>query len=393
MQGFTFHCPTDIVFGRGAEDHVAEKAQACGAKKAFLIYGGGSVVKSGLLAKVERILDEAGIAHVSMGGVKPNPRLSLVREAIAKGKQEGVDLVLAVGAGSVLDTAKAVAHGIANPDNDVWDFWSGKAKLTKTLPIGSILTLSATGSELSDSAVITNEETGKKGGLNTDLNRPAFALLNPELTFTAPKKQITCGVVDIMMHTLERYMTKVEGNALTDRIAEEILKDMIHYGPIGIANRKDYEAMSEIMWCGSLSHCGLTALGRKMDFAAHKLGHELGGKFDVTHADSLTVMWPAWAEYVYMDKPERFAEYAERVWGVDSGTTEERARAGIRKTMEFFKSLGMPTTFTELGIGVQDEETLEYLADMCTNYGKNTVATFHPIDRETALAIYKMANK
>ena len=238
------------------------------------------------------------------------------------------------------------------------------------------------------------EKIGKKCGTNTDLNRPKFAIMNPELTYTLPPYQIACGTADIIMHTLERYMTHTEGNNFTDRVAEELIKNVMKFGRKALANRKDYEAMSELMWCGSVSHTGFTGLGRTMDFAAHKLGHELSGKFNITHGASLTIMWPAWAKHVYMDRPERFAQYAEKVWGVNSGTVEERARAGIRMNEEFFKKeLGLPTCFSESEIGVQDESVLEYLANMCTANGTKKVATFRPIDYENALAIYKLANR
>ena len=209
-----------------------------------------------------------------------------------------------------------------------------------------------------------------------------------------PPYQIACGTADIIMHTLERYMTHTEGNNFTDRVAEELIKNVMKFGRRALANSKDYEAMSELMWCGSVSHTGFTGLGRTMDFAAHKLGHELSGKFNITHGASLTIMWPAWAKHVYIDRPERFAQYAEKVWGVNSGTVEERARAGIRMNEEFFKKeLGLPTCFSESEIGVQDESVLEYLANMCTANGTKKVAAFRPIDYENALAIYKLANR
>lgn len=392
MQSFEFYCPTEIVFGKGAESKAADKIKKHGGSKVFVVYGGGSVVKSGLLAKIEKELTEAGLGFKALGGVKPNPRVALAREGVKQALDFGADFVLGVGGGSVIDTAKAIAHGIANPDIDIWEFWAGRASLTKTTPVGAVLTIAAAGSETSNSAVLTNEETGKKAGINTDLNRPVFAIMNPELTYTLPPKQIACGISDIMMHTLERYFTNETGNAFTDRVAEALLRNVAAHAATAMANRKDYQAMSEIMWCGSISHNGFTSLGRTMDFGVHKLGHELSGRFDVAHGASLTAMWGSWARYVYKDNPERFAQYAERVWDVTTGTAEEKARAGIRCTEEFFKSLHMPVCFTELGIGVQEESMLEYLADMCTNHGKNKVAFFHPIDRQTAIEIYRMAN-
>ncbi len=392
MQSFEYHCPTEIVFGKGSEKKAAEKVGKYGGTKAFVVYGGGSVLRSGLLAKIEKELTDAGIAFKALGGVKPNPRLSLVREGIREALDFGADFILAVGGGSVIDTSKAIAHGIANVDVDIWDIWLGKVKVEKSTPIGVILTIAAAGSETSNSAVITNEETNRKCGINTDFNRPKFAIMNPELTYTLPKKQIACGISDIMMHTMDRYFTKEEGNAFTDIVAEGLLRNVIAHAKTALANPSDYDAMSEIMWCGSVSHNGFTSLGRVMDFATHKLGHELSGKFDVTHGASLTSVWASWARYVYKDKPSRFAQFAEKVWGVNTGTDEERARAGIRETEEFFRSIDMPTCFTELGIGIQTQESLEYLADMCTDYGHKKVAVFHPIGRADAIAIYKMAN-
>lgn len=394
MQSFEYYSPTEIIFGRGAEEKTAEKIKKHGGSRVFIVYGGGSVVRSGLLARIQNQLEEAGLPYDSIGGVQPNPLLSKAREGIRQALDFRADFLLAVGGGSVIDTAKAIAHGIATPEVDIWEYWSGRLPITRTTPVGVVLTISAAGSETSNSAVLTNAEIGKKCGTNTDLNRPRFAIMNPELAYTLPRYQIACGIADIIMHTLGRYMTHVEGNYFTDRIAEELIKNVMKYGKAALANRKDYEAMSELMWCGSVSHTGFTGLGRAMDFAEHKLGHELSGRFNITHGASLTIMWPAWARYVYMDKPERFAQYAEKVWGITTGTVEEKARAGIRLNEEFFRDeLGLPTCFSESEIGVRDEETLEYLANMCTSSGTRKVATFRPLGYEDALAIYKLANR
>ena len=394
MQAFTFKVPTEIVFGRDAESQVATKLPAYNAHRIFIVYGGGSVVKSGLLGKVEAQLQAAGLFTKAKGGVQPNPRLSWVREAVKEAIDFKADFILAIGGGSVIDSAKATAHGAANPEIDVWSFWNGTAKLDRSLPVGAVLTLSAAGSETSDSAVITNEETGKKAGLNTPFNRPAIAFMNPELTFTVPKKQLVCGIADILMHTLERYFTSVkEENALTDRIAEALMTTVIDCSRRAIQDQQDYDAMSEIMYAGTISHCGLTELGRCKDFACHKLGHELSGRFDVTHGASLTAVWGSWARFVYQDDIPRFAQFAEKIWGIKDGSEEERAKAGIDKTVAYFKEIDMPTNFTELGIGVQSEEVLEQLADSCTAGGTKVVANFHPLDKQTAIEIYKLANK
>lgn len=392
MQEFEFCCPTEIVFGRGAESKVADKIRKYGGSRVYIVYGGGSVVKNGLLARVERILTAGGLAFEVLGGVQPNPRLNLAREGVREALLFGANIILAVGGGSVIDTAKAIAHGAANEGTDIWDFWDGKAKVEKSLPVGTVLTIPAAGSESSDSAVLTNEETGKKAGLSTPFNRPAFSILNPELAFTLPKEQIAYGASDIIMHTLERYFTPVDGNHFTDLIAEALIRNVMQQTKALMVSRKNYDAMSELMWCSTVSHNGVTGLGRMKDFAAHKLGHELSGKFDVPHGASLTTVWGSWARYVYGDKPERFAYFAEQVFGVNSGTTEERARAGIRNMEEFFHEIGMPLCFTELGIGIQKETMIEYLANMCTAGGTKTVATFHPLDKQTVMEIYRMAN-
>lgn len=392
MQSFNFKCPTEIVFGRGAEKQVAEKIRAYGGSRVFIVYGGGSVMRTGLLPRIESYLTGAGLAFQVLGGVKPNPRLSLAREGVRLAKQFGANFILAVGGGSVIDTTKAIAHGVANPDTDIWDFWTGRAALTKTTPFGSVLTLAAAGSETSDSAVLTNEETGKKQGLNSPLNRAALAFMNPELTYTAPLRQIKAGICDIMMHTLERYFTKVkEPNLFTDLVAESLLKTMMKEARAAVKDTHDYEAMSEIMWCGSVSHSNFTELGRCKDFSCHRLGHELSGRFDVTHGESLTTLWGHWAKYVYQDDVPRFAHFAEAVFGIADGT-EERALAGIDAMVAFFRELGMPTNFTELGIGVQPKDVIAELADMLTFGDTKTIGNFHPMDKQTAIEIYERAN-
>lgn len=392
MQSFEFCCPTEIVFGRGAEEKVADKIRKYGGSRVYIVYGGGSVVRNGLLARIERILTAGGLAFEVLGGVQPNPRVNLAREGVREARIFQANFILAVGGGSVIDTAKAIAHGTANPGTDIWDFWTGKVPLTKSMPIGAVLTIPAAGSESSDSAVLTNEENNKKKGLNSQFNRPSFAIMNPEFAYTLPKEQLACGISDIIMHTLERYFTPIEGNHFTDLVAEALIRNVMEQGRLLMVSRKNYDAMSELMWCGTVSHNGVTELGRMKDFAAHKLGHELSGKFDVAHGASLTTVWGSWARYVYKDNPARFAYFAKQVFGVDSGTEEERARAGIRKMEEFFQEIHMPLCFSELGIGVQRDEVLEYLADMCTANGTQSVATFHPIDKKTAIEIYRMAN-
>lgn len=252
------------------------------------------------------------------------------------------------------------------PDTDIWAYWEGEKTLEKSLPVGVVLTISAAGSETSDSAVLTNEETGVKRGLSTPFNRPRFAVMNPELTYTLPPYQIACGVVDIMMHTLDRYFTPTQGNETTDALAEALLVTVIRNGRKAMADSHDYGAMSELMWCGSLSHNDLTGLGAVKDFVPHKLGHELSAKFDVAHGASLSAVWGAWAQYSWKTHPERFARYARQVWGVQTDDEEQAALEGIAATVDYFRSLGMPTCLSELGIGVQPETVLEAMARQAT---------------------------
>lgn len=392
MQSFTFYSPTKVIFGKGAELSAADEIVKFGGHRVMVVYGGGSAVRSGLLDRIEGELKKAGLPSTRLGGVKPNPRLSLVREGIRQALDFKADFLLGVGGGSVLDTAKAIAIGAANPETDVWRFWLKELVPHKALPVGAVLTIPAAGSETSDSAVLTDEATESKRGLNTELNRPRFAVMNPELSYTLPDFQVICGVVDIMMHTLDRYFTATEGNELTDGIAETLLRDVIRNGDTAVRDHHNYQAMSELMWCGSLSHNGLTGLGRPGEFTVHQLGHELSGHFDVTHGASLSTMWGYWAQTVCPAKPERFAHFAQAVWDARTGSVEENAREGIARTVDYFRAIGAPTSFTELGIGVQDEKMLRELADSCTFRGKRTIGKFMELDGEAIYSIYKLAN-
>lgn len=393
MNSFMFYAPTKVIFGKDAELNAAKEIKEFGGTRVMVVYGGGSVVKSGLLKKITDQLENSGIPYTTLGGVKPNPLVSLARKGVSQAIEFGADFVLAVGGGSVIDTAKAIAHGTANPDIDIWSFWSNEAVVEKSLPVGVVLTLSAAGSEMSNSAVLTNEELKAKRGLTTDFNRPKFALLNPELTYTLPKYQIMCGVVDIMMHTMERFFTSRLGNELTDEIAAGLLRVMIKNGPIAMENPRDYHAQSEMMWCGSLSHNELTGLGGANDFATHQLGHELSAMFDVAHGASLSTMWGSWAKYCFPQNPERFAQFGRMVWGINEGSTEEIGKAAIDRTVAFFASVGAPTCFSELGIGVQEDKVIQELADRCVFFGKRTIGNFKVLDREDVYRIYTMANK
>lgn len=392
MNNFTFYSPTEVVFGKDTERLVAQEIQKYKGSRVMIVYGGGSVVKSGLLGTIKDMLGKEKLPFIEISGVQPNPRLSLAKKGIEQAIEFKADFILAVGGGSVIDTAKGIAIGAANPGVDIWRFWTAELVPQVALPVGVVLTISAAGSETSDSAVLTNDELASKRGLSSPLNRPKFAIMNPELTFTLPKYQVGCGVVDIMMHTLDRYFTPTEGNELTDEMAEALLRVVIKQGPIAIKNNRDYHAMSEIMWCGSVSHNGLTGLGAVTDFATHQLGHELSAKFDVAHGASLSAMWPSWASFVFMEKPERFARYAQRVWNIDKGNIVETAKAGIERTVEYFASLDMPVCFSDLDVGVQSDVVLGELADRCVFYGKRTIGKFKVLDREAVYQIYRAAN-
>lgn len=392
MHNFTYYVPTEVIFGKGAEMDTVAAIRKHGGKRVVIVYGGGSVKKNGLLQRVEEYLSSGDIPYITIGGVKPNPHLSLARDGVKAALDFNADFVLAVGGGSVIDTAKGIAHGAANPNIDIWEFWLGKKTVDKSLPVGVILTIPAAGSEMSDSAVLTNEETGEKKGFPSDFNRPRFAIMDPELTFTLPDRQIACGIVDIMMHTLDRYFTPQQGNELTDEFAESLLRTTIKNGQLALDDKTNYQAMSELMWCGSVSHNGLTGLGGIKDFGPHKLGHELSGKFDIAHGESLSAIWGAWANYVYKEDPQRFAQYARNVWDISKGDPLESAEAGILKTVEFFKSLGMPTCFAEAGIGGQNDAVIDDLAMRCTGGGKYTVAAFKKLSKVDAYNIYSAAN-
>ena len=326
MNLYEYNTPTKVLFGRGSEQEAGRMIRAFGGAKALVHYGGGSAVRSGLLERVCASLSEAGVDYVTLGGVVPNPRLSKVREGIALGRAEGVDFLLAVGGGSVLDSAKAIAYGLAN-EGDVWDFYSRKRVPSACLPVGTVLTLAATGSEMSNSSVITNEEGWLKRGCNNDLCRCRFALLNPELTATLPPYQTACGCTDILMHTLERYFYRDGGMEITASMAEALMRTVIVNAGILMQEPGSYEARAEVMWAGSLSHNGLTGFGTDGgDWACHQLEHELSGMFDVTHGAGLAAVWGAWSRYVMDAAPERFARFARAVMGVDTpGSDEETA--------------------------------------------------------------------
>ncbi|MDD5934451.1 MAG: iron-containing alcohol dehydrogenase [Clostridiales bacterium] len=361
MYSFNYYTPTKVVFGKKTEDQVGKLVKQFGGKKLLIHYGGGSVIRSGLLDRIKAILDAEGIAYVLLGGVVPNPRLSLVYEGIELCKRENIDFILAVGGGSVIDSAKAIGYGVTN-EGDVWDFYDYKRKATGCLPIGVVLTLSATGSEMSSSSVITKEEGWIKRGYGTDYARPKFAIMNPELTLTLPDYQTACGCTDIMMHTMERYFTNGGNMEITDSIAEGLIRTVMHNARILMKDPLNYEARAEVMWAGSLAHNGLTGCGSDGgDWMPHKIEHEIGGLFDVAHGAGLAAVWGSWARYVYKDCLLRFKQFAIRIMGVnDTGSDEEIAMKGIEAMEAFYREIKMPTNLKELGI----EPTEEELADM-----------------------------
>ncbi|MCI8649555.1 MAG: iron-containing alcohol dehydrogenase [Anaerotruncus sp.] len=392
MTNFSYCVPTKIVFGKGVEEQAGQEILACGGKKVLLHYGGGSAERSGLLGRIERSLEAAGLPYVRLGGVVPNPRLSLVREGIALCKQENVDFILAVGGGSVIDSAKAIGYGIVH-DFDVWDIFSKKRAPTGCAPIGAVLTLSATGSETSASTVITNEDGWLKRSGNSEYIRPRFALMNPELTYTLPPYQTASGGVDIMMHTMERYFTAPADAELTDRMCEALLKTVIHNLPIALANPEDYNARAELMWAGSLSHCDLLNAGRdRGDWSCHQMEHELGGMFDVAHGAGLSAIWGSWARYVYQHNIGRFAQFAVNVMDctLDFAHPERTALEGICAIETFFHSVNMPTNIKELGFTLTDAQITE-LAHKCAFDGTRTIGSFQTLNEQDMAAIFTAA--
>ena len=395
MVNFEYYTPTKVVFGKGRETEVGRLVKACGGTKVLVHFGGGSVKRSGLLDRVLAALDEAGIAHVELGGVVPNPRLSKVREGIELGRKEGVDFLLAVGGGSVIDSTKAIGYGMCY-DGDVWDFYESKAVPAACLPIGCVLTIAAAGSEMSNSSVISNEVGWKKRGVNNDLSRARFAVMNPELTYTLPAYQTASGCVDILYHTIERYFSGEETVEPTDYMAEGLMRTILEMAPKAIADPTDYESHAAIMWAGSLSHNGLTGAGRGGrgrvgDWASHQLEHELSGMFDVTHGAGLASVWGGWSRYVMPAAPARFARFARNVMGVQvEGDDTAVALAGIEAFENFLRSIRMPTNIRELGLELTDAQ-IDELSWKCTFEGKRTIGSVKVLELEDIKAIYHMA--
>ena len=389
MENFTHYTPTEVAFGRDTELKAGALVKKYGGSRVLLVYGQGSVERSGLLERVGESLKKEGIEYILFGGAKPNPTLEHAQEGIYLAVAEKVDFLLAVGGGSAIDTAKAIAHGAARPECTLWKIWSGKEPLGDSLPVGCVLTIPAAGSEMSSSAVLTYEAMGKKCSTSTDKNRPRFAILNPALAATLPRYQLACGVVDIMMHTMERYFIPGSKSRMTDELAEGLLRTVIEFGADVVADPSDYDAMAEVMWCGSLSHNGMTGHGRDRDFSVHKLGHALSAKYDATHGASLSAVWKAWAEYLYEYDVERFAHYARSVWGVGGETAEEAARAGINATVEYFRQLGAPVNLKELGLENPTDAELMALAMDATQNDTVKLSALSPMNALDVFTIFR----
>lgn len=393
MKDFHFYAPTEVVFGATAEEQTGKLVKKHGGNKVLVHYGGKSAERSGLLDKICKQLDSEGIGYIKLGGVVPNPRLSLVHTGISLCRQQEIDFILAVGGGSVIDSAKAIAYGIPY-DGEVWNFYTGEAEPQSCLPVGVVLTIPAAGSEMSHSSVITNEDGDIKIGYSNNLSRPKFAVMNPERTYTLPAYQTACGAVDIMMHTMERYFSHEDDMTLTDAMAESLLRTVKDSIFEVLVNPEDYRHRAQIMWAGSLAHNDLTGCGTIGDFATHELEHELSAMFDVAHGAGLAALWCSWARYVYRENISRFVRFAVNVMGVTNDFTNpgHTALAGIEAVENFYRAIGMPTGIGQLiGRKVTDEEIGE-MVRKCSHDSNRTVGNLKKLTREDMIAVYKLAN-
>ncbi|MCM1517212.1 MAG: iron-containing alcohol dehydrogenase [Pseudoflavonifractor sp.] len=389
MENFTFWSPTKFVFGRDTESRTGELTKEAGGRKALVVYGGGSVVRSGLLDRVIGSLDRVGVSHIEMGGIKPNPTDDRVYEGIEVARRENIDFMLAVGGGSVIDTAKGIACGVPY-DGDFWDFYCGKKIVEKALPVGVVLTIPAAGSEGSGNSVITRLDGLHKLSLRTESAlRPRFAVMNPVLTMTLPPYQTAAGIIDMMVHIMERYFTPTQGVEITDRVAEGVLRAIIDQARVVMAHPDDYDARANIMWSGTLAHNGVCGTGRVEDWSSHFMEHELSAVYGVTHGAGLAVIVPAWLEYVTAKNPARPAQFAELVMDVKGhGDATETALEGIKRLREFFTSIGMPVTMRELGIDNPDIDLL--VSKVHENKGEQ-FGGYVRLDATATRAIYESA--
>ena len=387
MRNFVFENKTKIIFGRGTEEKVGKEIKKLGKNKVLFHYGGGSIKRFGLYDKVVKSLKDEEIEYVELGGVKPNPSLSLVKEGIELCRQENIDFILAVGGGSVIDSAKAIAAG-ALYEGDVWDFYDNKAQINEALPLGVILTLPAAGSEASDASVITDEERKLKRGTGSPLIRPTFSILNPEITFTLPPYQTAAGITDMMAHIMERYFTQERNVDLTDHMCEAVLKTIIKNAPLVLEKPEDYNARAEIMWAGTLAHNGLLDTGRLGDWGTHMIEHELSALYDLTHGAGLAIIFPAWIRYVYKAYPEKMLRFFHNVFDVEAVFDDPQymIEEGLKRLKNFYQSIGMPVSLKEVGI---EEKRFEEMAEKCTVFGP--VSNFIKLEKSDVVEIYKLA--
>ena len=387
-----YYTPTRVIFGKGAETKLGETLNRDGYKKALLHYGGKSAIESGILERVEKDLLSNDIDYIKVGGVVPNPRVTLVRKAIEEAKKHGSEIIIALGGGSVIDSAKAIAYGLFNTEGDIWDYYLGERKVKGAFPLAAILTLSATGSEMSASSVISNDEgPGYKRGLNSEWGRPKYAFLNPELTYSVSPYQTASGSADIMMHTLERFFHSGEGLTLTDDLSVSLLKSVMAYTPIALSDPKNYEARANLMWAGSLSHNGLMNMGSdsRGDWACHQMEHELSAKYDCPHGAGLTAIWGSWARYVFPSIKERLVILGEKLFSLE-GESDVVAKKTIDEMEKFFSSISMPVTIKELGIELSEED-IESLSFGATFHGKRTLGDSFRLGGKEISDIYRMA--
>jgi alcohol dehydrogenase YqhD (iron-dependent ADH family) len=393
MNNFVYYTPTRMIFGRDTQKQTGQVIAGYGFRKVLLHYGGGSIKNSGLYDEVVASLKESKIEVIELSGVKPNPELSLVKKGVKLCKETGAELVLAVGGGSVIDSAKLIAIG-AKSDDDPWVFSSKEKTPSAALPVGVILTLAASGSEMSASCVITNENGWLKRGYNSDFHRPLFSICNPELTYTLPPFQTACGIVDIFMHTAERYFSAGAGTDITDRIAEGLMKSVLETGPFVLKNPRDYDSRATLMWSGSLSHNDLTGCGRDVFMPVHQMEHEISGMYpNIAHGAGLSVVFPAWAKYVYRKDSARFAQFAVRVMNCDMDfeSPERTALEGIHRLERYFSSIGMPVTMEELG--VSDDSRFDEMAEKCTFFGKRKLTAKIVLGKEEILSVFRLCRK
>lgn len=388
MENFVFRNPTKIIFGKGMENIVGKEAAIYG-KNILLHYGKESIKQSGLYDRVLASLASEGLTVFELGGVKPNPRVDLVRKGIVICKEHDINLILAVGGGSVIDSAKAISIGTFY-QNDVWDFYTKEAQAEKALPVGTILTIPAAGSESSDGSVITNENGNLKRAYGSNLLYPAFSILNPELAFTLPSNQIANGITDMITHLLERYFTNSVSVGLSDRLIEGSLKNIIEFAPIVLEQPHNYNAWAEIMWSATVAHNNLFRSGRIGDWASHNIEHELSGIYDIAHGAGLAAIFPAWMKFLYLHDVERFAQWAVRVWNVEQSfkSYKDTALAGIKKFEDFLHSIGMTTSLKKMSI---DETKIEEMANKCTNNGTKTLGQFVKLKKNDVISILKLA--